>query len=333
MRSQREDSAAGGRGGPKASVSGSSSPNPQSAIRSFHFAGLWRRLRRLAVHLALLAGAVVVAFPFFWMVMTAFKEDAEARGVPRVTVFPSTWMWGNIAEAWRMEPFAVYFRNTAIVAGLVALGVVVTALLAGYAFARIDFLGKRLLFVVFLATMMVPFEVVLVPNFITVTWMKARFTGGLVALFGPAAQAPSTTVAAFAALIVPWCANVFSIFLVTQFFRQLPEDYYDAAWLDGCGHWQFLWRIGAPMVAPALITAGLFAFLWSWNGLLWPLVVNQPHEAPVIQVALAYLVVEEKEGFNLLMAASTFAIIPVITLYFIAQRQFIEGVTGAGLKG
>ena len=296
-------------------------------------AGLWRRARSLATHAILLTGAGLVAFPFFWMLMTALKGDAEARGVPRVTLFPTRWLWGNIAEAWRMEPFIIYFRNTAIVAGLVAAGVVVTSLLAGYAFARIDFLGKRALFVLFLATMMVPFEVVLVPNFITVTRMKGAFVRGMVALLGRGASGPSATVAAFAALIVPWCANVFSIFLVTQFFRQLPEDYYDAARLDGCGHWQFVWRIGAPMVAPALITAGLFSFLWSWNALLWPLVVNNPSEAPVIQVALARLVREEQEGFNLLMAASMFAVIPVITLYFVAQRWFIEGVTGTGLKG
>jgi multiple sugar transport system permease protein len=310
----------------------------QSAISNWKSAilrtwGLGRRARSLTIHALLLAGAVVVAFPFFWMVMTALKGDAEARGLPRLTLFPSKWLWGNFAEAWRMEPFIVYFRNTFVVAGLVAAGVMVTSLMAGYAFARIDFFGKRALFVAFLATMMVPFEVVLVPNFITVTRMKGALVEWMVRLFGAPASAPTATVAAFAALIVPWSANVFSIFLVTQFFRQIPEDYFDAARLDGCGHWQFLWRIGAPMVGPALLTAGLFSFLWSWNALLWPLVVNNPGEAPVIQVALARLVREEQEGFNLLMAASTFAIIPVIALYFVAQRRFIEGVTGTGVKG
>ena len=296
-------------------------------------AALARRAGAWLTHIALLAGAVVVAFPFFWMAVTALKSDAEARGVPRLTLLPSKWLWANLAEAWRMEPFIVYFRNTFVVAALVATGVMVTSLMAGYAFARIEFLGKRALFVLFLATMMVPFEVVLVPNFITVTHMKGALVESMVRLFGPAAKSPAVTTAAFAALIVPWCANVFSIFLLTQFFRQIPQDYFDAARLDGCGHWQFLWRIGAPMVGPALVTAGLFSFLWSWNALLWPLVVNNPDEAPVIQVALARLVREEQEGFNLLMAASTFAIIPVVALYLVAQRRFIEGVTGTGLKG
>jgi multiple sugar transport system permease protein len=290
-------------------------------------------VRSACVHAALLAGVVVVAFPFFWMLMTALKSGSEARGVPRLTLLPSRWLWGNFAEAWGKAPFGLCFRNTLIAATLVTAGVMVTSLLAGYAFARIDFFGKRVLFVLFLATMMVPFEVVLVPNFITVNWMKQGVVRGVVGLLGRGAQGAAVTGSALGALVLPWAANVFSIFLVTQFFRQLPEDYYDAARLDGCGHRQFVWRIGAPMVAPALVTAGLYSFLGSWNALLWPLVVNDPGEAPVIQVALATLVTEEQEGFQLLMAASAFTILPVVLLYLVAQRRFIEGVAGAGLKG
>jgi len=290
-------------------------------------------VRSLLTHALLASGAALMAFPFLWMVLTALKPDRETRGIPALTLFPSRWMWGNFAEAWTSEPFGTYFLNTFIAAGLVTVGVVLTSLLAGYAFARIDFWGKRVLFGLFLATMMVPFEVVLVPNFLIVTRMKEWLVGGAVSLFGAGAKPPAVTVAAFGALVVPWLANAFSIFLVTQFFRQLPDDYYDAARLDGCGHWQFVWRIGAPMVAPALVTAGLFSFLASWNSLLWPLVVNKPDEAPVIQVALARLVVAEQQGFNLLMAASTFTILPVVFLYLVAQRRFIEGVTGTGIKG
>ncbi|HPD15026.1 MAG TPA: carbohydrate ABC transporter permease [Planctomycetota bacterium] len=291
----------------------------------------------MLTHAVLASGAGLVAFPFLWMLMTALKSEAEARGTPRL--FPSgapwQWHWGNFARAWHeMEPsFATCFFNTLMVSALVTVAVVVTSLLAGYAFARIRFVGRRALFVVFLATMMVPFEVVLVPNFMLVTAMKQALRDAMTGLLGQGALPAANTLGAFGALIVPWSANVFSIFLVTQFFRQMPQDYYDAAVLDGCGHWQFMWRIGAPMVMPALVTAGLFSFLGSWNSLLWPLVVNTPDEAPVLQVALSYMVREEKEGFNLLMAASTFTILPVVFLYLVAQRRFIEGVTGTGLKG
>ena len=275
-----------------------------------------------------------MAFPFVWMLLTALKSDSETRGIPALRLLPSRWLWGNFVEAWKAEPFGAYFLNTFIAAGLVTVGVVLTSLLAGYAFARIDFWGKRVLFALFLATMMVPFEVVLVPDYLIVTEMKRWLVGGATSLFGHGARTPAVTVAAFGALAVPWIANAFSIFLVTQFFRQLPDDYYDAARLDGCGHWQFVWRIGAPMVAPALVTAGLFSFLGSWNSLLWPLVINiNADEAPVIQVALARLVRDEQQGFNLLMAASTFTILPVVFLYLIAQRRFIEGVAGTGIKG
>ena len=294
-----------------------------------------RWLRSAATHAVLLAGAAIVAFPFFWMIVTALKSDSETRGVLRLLPRgPITgWHWENYVEAWRAAPFATYFLNTLIVASLVTAGVLLSSLLAGYAFAHIRFAGKRVLFIVFLATMMVPFEVVLVPNFITVTWMKGTLVRGMVGLFGPGTEGAARTIGAFGALILPWSANVFSIFLVTQFFKQIPEDYFDAAVLDGCGHWQFLWRIGTPMVAPALVTAGLFTFLASWNALLWPLVINTPEEAPVIQVALSYMVREEQEGFNLLMAASTYTILPIVVLYLVAQRRFIEGVAGTGLKG
>jgi len=294
---------------------------------------LLRQAKGLLTHAVLLVGAVLIAFPFFWMAVTALKSGTEARGVPRLTLLPTQWMWSNFGAAWQMEPFGIYFRNTFIVAGLVAVCVVLTSLLAGYAFARIEFFGKRVLFVLFLATMMVPFEVVLVPNFMTVTWMKTAFVNAASSVLGAGAMGGARTTAAFAALILPWSANVFSIFLVTQFFRQLPQDYFDAAALDGCGHWGFVWRIGAPMVAPALATAGLFAFLGSWNSLLWPLVINDPAEAPVIQVALARMVMDEQEGYQLLMAASAFTILPVVALYLFAQRQFVEGVAGSGLKG
>ncbi len=294
-----------------------------------------RFLGAALTHLILGAGAILVAFPFFWMVMTALKSEREARGVPKLfpSGWPWQWHWENFLEAWRSEAWHQYFFNTFLVASLVAGCVVVTSLMAGYAFARVRFPGRRALFVMFLATMMVPFEVVLVPNYVTVNWMKRWMVRGLVDVFGADAQNPGKTIAAFWALVAPWSANVFSIFLLTQFFRQLPSDYYDAAQIDGCGHWQFLWRIGAPMAAPAVITVALYSFLGSWNALLWPLVVNSPGEAPVIQVALSYMVREEQEGFNLLMAASTFTVLPIVFLYLVAQRRFIEGVAGSGLKG
>lgn len=263
------------------------------------------------VHVALLAAGLLMAFPFFWMVLTALKTLPEAIAFPP-RLFPAEPQWGNFARAWSEAPFARYFSNSAIVAVGVTLLVSVTALFAGYAFGQLTFPGRQVLFVLYLATMMIPFEVVLIPNFLLVNRLGWFDT--------------------YQAMIVPWGANVFSVFLLTQFFRALPRDFFEAAQLDGCGHWQYLWTVGAPLARPALSTAALFAFLGSWNSLLWPLLVTKREEIRPIEFGLQYFMQQEGPSPNLLMAASTLTMIPIVMLFLFTQRTFIEGVA-AGVKG
>ena len=276
--------------------------------------------RKAAAYLVLVFGAVVVAFPFFWMLSTSLKT-AEETNLSPPTLLPSSPRWGNYPEAWTAAAasaaervtFTTYFRNSLIVAGCVTTGVLFTSILAAYAFACMEFRGKRLLFLLFLSTMMIPFEVALVPNYDTIHrlgWYDS-----------------------FPALIVPWMANVFSIFILRQFFKSIPRDYAEAAAIDGCGHWRYLWHIATPMAAPALVTVTLFTFLGSWNAFLWPLLVTASPERRVVQVGLALLRSEESTNLHLLMAASAIVIIPVVVLYLALQRRFIEGVAGTGLKG
>jgi multiple sugar transport system permease protein len=245
------------------------------------------------------------------MLVSSLKAAPEALRFPPA-LLPRSPRWENFPEAWNAAPFGRYFFNSAFMSGSVTLLVVVTALLAGYAFGRLEFPGKRVLFMLYLATMMIPFEVVLIPNFLLVRAL-GWYDGYL-------------------ALIVPWGANVFSVFLLTQFFRALPGDYFEAAQLDGCGHGSFLWRIGAPLARPALATAGLFAFLGSWNSLLWPLLVTQTEGIRPVEVGLQYFLQAEGPRPHLLMAASTLAMIPIVALFLLTQRTFIEGVS-AGVKG
>jgi ABC-type glycerol-3-phosphate transport system permease component len=160
--------------------------------------------------------------------------------------------------------------------------------------------------------MMIPFEVVLIPNFLMVNRLKWYNT--------------------FAALIVPWASNVFSVFLLNQFFRALPKDFFEAAQLDGCGHVRYLWAVAAPLARPALATAGLFAFLGSWNSLLWPLLVTNSDAMRPIEVGLQTFLQAEGPKPHLLMAASTLAMVPIVALFLVTQRTFIEGVA-AGVKG
>ncbi len=245
------------------------------------------------------------------MVLTSLKTLAETTAIPP-TLFPAAPQWENYSEAWEAAPFGRYFANTLLVAGSVTALVTMTALLAGYAFGQLEFPGRRAMFALYLATMMIPFEVVMIPNFLTVNQLGWFDT--------------------YQAMVLPWGANVFSVFLLTQFFRSLPRDFFEAAQLDGSGHWQYLWRIAAPLARPALSTAGLFAFLGSWNALLWPLLVTKREEIRPIEFGLQYFMQQEGPSPNLLMAASTLAMIPIVLLFLLTQRTFIEGVA-AGVKG
>jgi ABC-type glycerol-3-phosphate transport system permease component len=270
-----------------------------------------RQIATAGLHAALLLLGLLVALPFFWMIATSLKTEAEVAQYPPA-LLPAAPQWGNYPAAWSAAPFGRYFFNSALVAALVTLCVAWSALWAGYAFGQLRFAGKGLLFGLYLSTLMIPFEVVLIPNFLLVRQLGWYDT--------------------YRALIVPWGASAFSVFLLTQFFRTLPRDFFEAAQLDGCGHWQYLRRIGAPLARPSLVTAGLFAFLGSWNGLLWPLLVTQREEMRTVEVGLQNFLQSEGPYPHLLMAASTLAMLPVVLLFFLAQRSFVEGVS-AGIKG
>lgn len=260
---------------------------------------------------ALAAAGLLVAFPFFWMVSTALKTLPEALAFPPRWI-PQAPQWINFATAWQAASLGTYLVNSLLVSGGVLLAVLGTALPAGYAFGQMEFPGKRLLFGLCLATLMIPFEVTLIPNFLMVRqlgWYDS-----------------------YAALIIPWGASAFAIFLLTQFFRSLPPDFREAAVLDGCGHTMYLCRVAAPLARTPLATAGLFAFLGSWNSLLWPLLVTQNERIRPIEVGLRYFLQAEDSSPHLLMAASCLAVLPVLALFLAAQRTFIEGVA-AGVKG
>lgn len=270
------------------------------------------RVRRIILYFVLVLGALIAIYPFVWMVGTAFKTLSEAN-TASLRILPASWQWSNLAETFRAAPFGRYFLNSLFVSLTVCISVCITALMAGYAFARLRFPGSSLLFAITLGSMMVPFEAVFVPNFVLITrlgWYNS-----------------------YPALIVPWCANAFSIFLIRQAFLSLPNDYYDAAVVDGCGHLRFLVRIGAPLVKPMVVTVGLFAFLGSYNALLWPLIVTADETMRVVQVGLTAFYSDAGSRLNLLMCASTVVILPTVILYFVAQQYYVESALGAGIKG
>ncbi len=286
---------------------------------------------RVATYLLLSLGAVGAAFPFFWMLTTSLKTRNEAVAT-RPSVFPANPQWGNYVEAWNTAPFGRYFFNTTFIAIMVVLGMLVTTVLAAYAFARLEFSGKNIVFALFLATMMIPFEATLIPNYVTITRLPNPGTLRLMGDFPFLAMAASWY-NTYWALIIPWTANVVSIFLLRQFFISMPQELYDAAALDGCGHLRTLWSIMLPLARAPLAATIIFSFLGSWNSLLWPLLVTGKEELRPLQLGLTYFVNAESNDPQLLMAASAFTILPIIVIYFIAQRQFIEGIASSGLKG
>ncbi|GMV99103.1 MAG: sugar ABC transporter permease [Candidatus Hydrogenedentota bacterium] len=260
----------------------------------------------------LLSGAIITLYPFAWMIGTAFQSETQSA-LTRLWFWPADWHWENVAETFRAAPFGRYFYNTMITSVVVTVSVVLTSLSAGYAFARLQFPGRRGLFALILVTMMIPFEVALIPNFLLIRALNWYDT--------------------FAALIVPWCANAFSIFLLRQAFLGLPRDYFDAARVDGCGHLRFLARIAAPLVKPMLSTVGLFTFLGSYNALLWPIIVTQSESMRVVQYGLTVFWGSAGVQMNLLMCASAIVTAPTVALYFLAQRHFVDSALNAGIKG
>lgn len=223
-----------------------------------------------------------------------------------------TFRWQNFVEAFQKVPFARYFLNTIFVSFSVVLGVIISGSLAAYAFARMKFFGNEFLFYLFISMMMVPQPVYLISSYIlldNIGWLDS-----------------------YQALIIPWMANIFTIFLLRQQFKTIPQELFDAASIDGCSRFGILWRIVLPLSKSVIATAAIFAFIASWNSFMWPLVMTDSPQIRVLQVGLSYFSQEASTETTLLMAASTFSIMPLIILFLIAQRQIISSFASSGLK-
>ncbi len=273
------------------------------------------RLGRLAgrgiLYLTLTVGSLTMILPFFWMLSTSLKTPPEALRFPP-TFIPQVFDFSNYVEAWKAVPFPLYFSNTIFVAFAVMVLVLITSSLAAYAFARMRFPGRETIFLLFLSMMMVPMPVYLVPSYVILSKLGWVDT--------------------YNALIIPWAAHVFSIFWLRQQFRTIPNDLYDAATIDGCSRFGFLWRIVIPLSRSVLVAVALFSLIGSWNSFMWPLVVTNSVSKRIIQVGLAYFSTEQGTQYTLMMAAATFCIAPLLLLFFIAQKQIISSFARSGLK-
>src|SRR5437867_2456446 len=261
------------------------------------------RPRTVLKHLALTAVAIVIAFPFYWMLSTAFKSFFEATTFPP-TLFPQEAHLENFATAWGDAPWARFFTNTFIIAIAVTDGELTTSILAAYAFARLTFKGRAAMFMLLLATYMIPSEATLIPNFVLVT--KYLHIGDTLQV-----------------QIIPFLASVFSIFLLRQHFLSIPNELADAAKVDGAGHLRFLWRIVLPLSIPVLVTVTLITGLGVYDSFQWPLLVTNSDAVRPVQIGMAQFRTEFGAQYHLEMAAATFVIAPVVLIFLFAQRDLI----------
>jgi ABC-type glycerol-3-phosphate transport system permease component len=271
---------------------------------------------RILSYAILILGTFIAVVPFLWMVSGSLMNLTEATGR---AVLPNTPQWGNYEQAWTDANFSDYFVNSVIIATITVTGQVIFSTLAAYAFARMEFPAKNLLFTMLLSTLMIPEAVVWIPNFITVTWLGR--------------VGPIPWINNWPALTVPFMASAFSIFLLRQFFAQLPDDLWDSAQIDGAGHLRFLIQVVLPLSKPAMLTVMLFTFLGSWNALAWPILVTTKPDWRPISYGLTSFLDEAGAQVHLQMAGSVITILPVLVLYLLVQRQFTEGIATTGLKG
>lgn len=283
-----------------------------AAERSRERVAMRRVSAELPIYLALIVGALVMVFPFAWMVSTSLTADAQLFVTPPQLI-PDPAQPENYARVADAFPIGRFALNSAVVAVVTTLLQLITSAMGAYAFARIRFPGREALFIVYLATLMVPMQVIVVPLFI-----EMRLIG---------------QVNSYGGLILPGIASAFGTFLLRQYFLSLPLELEEAAWMDGASRWTVFSRIVLPLSGPALATFGIFAFMASWNAFLWPLLVVSDTELMTLPVGLSNLHGRYVTEWNLVMAGATLSVIPIVIVYLAAQRYVVRGIALSGLKG
>jgi multiple sugar transport system permease protein len=263
-------------------------------------------------YLLLTLGALTMLLPFVWMIMTSVKTPSEAVAMPPVWI-PEVFQIANYVEAFERAPFGQYFINSVIITSLSTIGELITSIFAAFAFARLKFYGKNLLFLILVGTMMVPGELMILPNYLTISRMGLINT--------------------YAAMILPYLASVFSVFMLKQNFEAVPNELYYAAKVDGSSDFMFLWRIMVPLSKSAIVAVTILKIIGSWNAFMWPLIVTNERSLRPLPYGLQAFTTEAGTRYHLLMAAATIVVLPMILVYFVLQRYIIMGVSKSGLKG
>lgn len=282
----------------------------QSASRS-SWPKSYRSLGTVVVWLILALGAVVMLFPIYWMFATAVRPQHEifARDLQ---LWPSVLVWANFVDAWNALPFSTWYANSLFIALAAVVITVSINLLAGYTFAKFDFVGKNVIFFLFLATLMIPIQVVMVPTFMIISdlgWLNTPW-----------------------AVIMPRAAEAFGIFLVRQFMVSIPDDLIEAARLDGASEFRIFASIVLPLCGPLVAVLTIFTFMWRWNDFAWPVVVLQSQASYTVPLGLNLLKGEHYTEWNYIMAMGLVSLLPMLVVFIFFQRYFVQGIAVTGMK-
>ncbi|MGY5124286.1 carbohydrate ABC transporter permease [Streptomyces nigrescens] len=273
------------------------------------------RVRRPALYVLASLGLLVMAAPFLWMALSAFKTRQDLTASPPVWI-PSGWTLGNFSALLDQLDMPRYFVNSLVVAVLVTVCNLLFCSMLGYALAKLDFSGRSKVFGVVLAALMVPGNLLILPLYVLMSGMGLIDT--------------------YAGLVLPFAASAFGVFLMRQFMQSVPDELLEAARIDGAGEWYIFWRIVLPLVKPALATLTIFTFLGSWNNFVWPLVATNDPGKYTLPVALATFANDPNRtvagGNGMLMAGSLLVVLPVLAAFVVLQRHFTQGIATAGLK-
>lgn len=271
-----------------------------------------KTIARFFLYLFLIIGAIIMLFPFFWMFSAAFKTTQEINRFPP-SWLPSSVSFNNFVRAFQMAPFATYFLNSVVVMVVCVAVTTFTTILAAFAFSRLRFPGRNVLFSLLLSLMMIPFEMLIITNYSTVVDM-----GIFNSLW---------------ALIIPFTSSIFYTYILKNFFDSVSDSLYWSARIDGSSNWRYLWKVMVPMARPSLMTIILLNALASWNSFMWPMYVITTDQYRTLPWGLQVFTTEAGSYPELQMAASTVVVLPVIILFFFARKYIVRGVARGGTKG
>jgi multiple sugar transport system permease protein len=273
---------------------------------------LWRNLGGVLTYALLFAGAALMLLPFWWMLVTSVRLPDEVYAFPP-NFWPNVWHWENYAAVVKAAPFLRFFANTLLVATIVTAGNLLFSAMAGYAFARLEFKGRDAVFWLFLASMMIPGQVTMIPVFVLMTRL-----GWVDTYYG---------------LTVPGLVGAYGIFLTRQYFLNLPADLENAARLEGASEWRVFWHVALPLAKPVLMVLGVFTFMGAWTDFLWPLLMTNSMELRTLEVGLSVFKTQYTVNWPLQMAASLLIQLPIVVLFIATQKYFTRGIVLTGMKG